>query len=402
MNRQSLNDAAMFLFKSEKRIAFEWCTGLGKSKVAIDGIKVCSILEKKQLRVLLVVAETAHKQNWRDEMKKWNLTGESVLDIKIECYASLKNYKDTEWDIVIFDEAHHLGSDLRMDVLNDITSERYFFLSATMPSDLLRAIESRIGHISVSRIDLNTAVENHLLPKPYIYTIGMELSDKPNAAKTEISWGMKSLRHKKECGYEEAKVFMNNHKLCPNCTLKITASERQCYRLLSFDVSSKRTYLETNPSEFMRNSYLFACMKRKKFLGTCKTDRMKSELKKIEGNRYICFCSDIKQAQTLGKDCSIHSKKKDPLEILNKFNNKEINKLFAVGMLQEGQNLKDIEMGVMIQLDGKERLFIQKLGRILRSENPVVFIYYFKGTRDWDYLCNLKENTLDKSYFKDI
>ena len=85
-------------------------------------------------------------------------------------------------------------------------------------------------------------------------------------------------------------------------------------------------------------------LERKRFLGECKTDYVKLLLYKLRNMRYICFCTNIKQAELLGNKNAIHSEKKDSLEILNQFNFKKINNLFAVGMLQEGQNLVDIEV----------------------------------------------------------
>ena len=70
-------------------------------------------------------------------------------------------------------------------------------------------------------------------------------------------------------------------------------------------------------------------------------------------------------------------------------------------MLQEGVNLTDIEVGVIIQLDGEERSFIQRFGRTLRSDSPVQYIIYYKGTRDEEYLNNALEN-IDKKYIKEI
>ncbi len=70
-------------------------------------------------------------------------------------------------------------------------------------------------------------------------------------------------------------------------------------------------------------------------------------------------------------------------------------------MLQEGQNLVDIEVGVIVQLDGQERAFIQKFGRSLRATDPVQFIFYYRGTRDEEYLENVLEG-IDKDYVVEI
>lgn len=70
-------------------------------------------------------------------------------------------------------------------------------------------------------------------------------------------------------------------------------------------------------------------------------------------------------------------------------------------MLQEGQNLKDIECGIIVQLDGKEGPFIQKFGRTLRSEHPVQYIICIKGTQDNVYLERVIKN-LDPNHVKYI
>lgn len=113
------------------------------------------------------------------------------------------------------------------------------------------------------------------------------------------------------------------------------------------------------------------------------------------------FCTSIEQAEQLGGQNAIHSKRADSLQIIEDFNRKRINNLFAVGMLQEGQNLTDIEVGIIVQLDGQERAFIQKFGRSLRAEDPIQFIFYYENTRDTEYLRNVLEG-VNKKYITKI
>ena len=106
-----------------------------------------------------------------------------------------------------------------------------------------------------------------------------------------------------------------------------------------------------------------------------------------ENKRYICFTGSIKQSEIIGiKNNIVHSKKKGNQDIINSFNNKEINSLYATGMLTEGINLANIEVGIIVQLDSKIRSLIQKLGRSLRAINPIQYILYIKNTRDEEYL----------------
>ena len=70
-------------------------------------------------------------------------------------------------------------------------------------------------------------------------------------------------------------------------------------------------------------------------------------------------------------------------------------------MLQEGQKLNNIQAGVIVQLDGDERGFIQKFGRSLRAEDPMQYIIYYKDTRDEEYIKKDLEN-INKDYIQEI
>ena len=72
-----------------------------------------------------------------------------------------------------------------------------------------------------------------------------------------------------------------------------------------------------------------------------------------------------------------------------------------MGMITEGMNLNDIQAGIITQLDGKERLFIQKVGRVLRADSPVCYIFYYKDTQDENYLKTALEN-IDSKYVQHI
>ena len=87
--------------------------------------------------------------------------------------------------------------------------------------------------------------------------------------------------------------------------------------------------------------------------------------------------------------------------VIDAFNKGTISRIYAVGMITEGMNLAEIEAGIIIQLDGKERLFIQKVGRALRAKSPIVCIFYYKNTQDETYLRKALEN-VDEKYIKHV
>lgn len=399
-SREHLQNSIISLLSTNgNRIALQWCTGLGKSKIAIN---ITKFLEEKnpKLKVLLVVAETAHKDNWEKEFTKWKFR---PSDLTIECYASLKNYRNTKWDLVIFDEAHHLGSELRIDIISTIIAKNLILLSATLPDQVLYPIKEIFGEFIISKVSLKEAIESGILPKPKVYLIPLTLdSTVPNCIITE-EWGKKDKRIIYKCKYHERWEYIRNKTKYPNATLEISCTQYQKYQYLTEQFEYWRKQFLRRRQEFIKNKWLQIGSKRKRFLGECKTEAARLLLYKLarENKRFICFCSSIEQAELLGGNNAIHSKKNDSLSIIEQFNTKQINNLFAIGMLQEGQNLTDIEAGIIIQLDGQERAFVQKFGRSLRAEDPIQFIFYHKDTRDIDYLNNVIEG-IDKEFITEI
>lgn len=392
MTKEELQIQSLPLIKQSNRVALQWCTGLGKSKMAIDMANYLADKEfeehEEPLNVLLVVAETAHKSNWKIEFDRWGLRTDNVV---MECYASLKKYRNSYWDLVIFDEAHHLGSDLRMDVLTELHARNIILLSATLPDQVMQAVIGVFGEFVTSKVTLKEAIEWGILPAPKVYLIPLTLdSTHPNCTIIE-EWGKKEKRVTYKCKFYERWEYLKNKNKYPNVTLEISCTQQQKYDYLSDQFEYWRSQFFRTRQEIIKNKWLQVGSKRKRFLGESKTQAVRLLLHKIRDKRFICFCTSIEQAELLGGKNSIHSKKDNSLDIIDDFNTKKIDNLFAVGMLQEGQNLTDIEAGVIVQLDGQERAFVQKFGRSLRATDPVQFIFYYKDTRDTEYLENVLE-----------
>ena len=394
--RDDLERAAKAALKSCNNVAIQAATGVGKSKLALDLCRNMVEPGEQLPSVLLVVAEIAHIQNWKDEIDKWSYDG----PIFICCYASLKKYRNTEWDVVIFDEAHHLGSELRLDIFSTITAAHMLFLSATLKQSLLDTLELHCGPIKVIKMGLQDAFDANILPEPKINLIPLTLDNKTVNHFIVEEWGNKARRVSIKCAYKDRWLYKRNKNKYPNVELIISCTQQQKYDYITeqFNYYKKR-YMSCR-NEAIKNKWLQWGSRRKMFLGLEKTAIAAQLLQKIGDKRLICFCTNIAQADMLGQETSVHSQKKDSLNIIQKFNNKEINSLYAVGMLQEGVNLTGIEAGVIIQLDGEERAFIQKFGRTLRADSPEQYIIYFRATRDEEYLQNALES-IDNNYIRE-
>ena len=159
----------------------EWCTGFGKTKAAIDIQEDFHRLMYP--KVLVFIAERAHKLNWMNEYKEYYPDQyEGMLNSTyFSCYNSIHKYKETEWDLVICDEAHHL-SPARIFSLSTIKAKKYIFLSATMKwtvKDVLVNMYQRAGmSIGFYKITMKQAIESEVLPEPVIYLHKLSLNNK--------------------------------------------------------------------------------------------------------------------------------------------------------------------------------------------------------------------------------
>jgi len=347
------------------RVILRWATGVGKSKAAID------LLKKYGGRTLLVVAERLHKENWEKELQRWKYDS----DIDIICYHSLKKLEGEAYNNIVLDEAHHAFTEKRKDALSKILSTNVILLSATLSKEHIYSATELWGKFQISTVSLKEATESGALPEPEVNVIALELDD------TDYKYSYKRFKTTVKC------------------------TQRGYYKYLTDQCSYWKEQYILKKNQFIMNKWMMSATKRKRFIGSLKDKYAKELLSKLPKNkRYICFCASIEQAKSIGgkQHCiSSRKKQKENEAIIAAFNEHKIDSLFVVNMANEGMNLKDIEIGIIVQLDGKERLFIQKFGRSLRAENPVQYIFYFKNTQDERYLNNALEN-IDEKYVKRI
>jgi superfamily II DNA or RNA helicase len=367
--REELQETAVELSKYYKNLIFEWATGLGKSKAVIDIIKndFIGTLDYVVLKDwCIVIAETNHELNWKEEFKKYN--AEYLLQkITFTCYQSL--HKHLNHENYIFDEVHHLQSDKRLDLLDIIIKKKHYNkligLSATLTWKQKQNITDIIGKTKVHKVTLSDAIDWNILPEPTVYLIGIELD---NINKNQV------FNFKKDSS--------------------ILCTEAEKYKKLTDKVEYFKEVYMTSRLPWQKNNWLRTASERKRFMSDCKTKHVKTLLEILKDKRVLTFTGSIAQSEELSNGNSIHSKltKKQRESLLERFNGGEIDKLFATGMLKEGQNLNNIQVGIVVQLDNVERYFSQTHGRILRSLSPEYYILYLKNTQDETYVKTALSN----------
>lgn len=340
MTRDELQDAAAVRLEKAKRLICQWATGTGKSNIVLKFLR-----KHPEFNCLILVPEQDNIQNWYDEFIKFDVPYDKV---RVACYASFHKYKDTKWDLLVFDEMPHVDTEKRLAICKAVSGDYVLALGAVITWEERKSIEDVYGKYDLSWISMPKAIEMKILPSPTINVVHLQIPEQ--------------YRYK--------------------------------YDRLQKNVKAAVDMYDRNPNKFTKTRMLRAGSERKRFLGSIKDFVIRELCKKLEsdGKRFLCFCSSIKQAEAIGKDHAFTSKTPVSMKLLEKFNNHEIDSLYVVRKLIEGQNLKDIECGVIGQLGGTHRITVQSVGRIMRSDKPVIYAPIFDDTKDEDFLSTLIDN----------
>ena len=378
--RDELTLKAIDIARNVKNLAILLPTGIGKTLISV---KIVNELKGKWL---VVIAERAHKKNWIDDINKHGF-GYLLDHITFTCYASLKKYKSSSYDGVIYDESHRMLAPTYIEAIKTINTNKNLLLTATMSPKEVDLISKTIGPITSFKYSLSNAIDADILPVPKIHLVGLELNNIDNNCSFTITKGKSGLRINKDCNFNERwNVLKSLNDV--NLTVRCTELEKYLYLCSQIDYYQLQYYKIGTLN--LKNKWLQNAMQRKRFIADLKTNHVKEVIKNYQ-DRFICFAGSIKQCNELGGVKNIvHSKVSKPQQIIDDFNDRKINQLFVVDMLREGMNLVDTNV-IIVQLDSKSRSCLQMCGRGLRKKEPVIHIFYYKNTQDEIYMNNSLE-----------
>lgn len=369
--RQTISNRLLRSFKHNH--VLELSTGMGKTKLALDKINQ---LYSPNSKILIVIPRNVLIQNWIEEFKKWHYE-DLLSNVTFVTYVSLPKMAGI-WDIVCYDECHHLSERCRDAILEGFMVKHSIFLSATISKEVRLFITSNFPGTEWINVNTRKAIDSQVLPDPKIVLIPLMLND----IKANCQYAPRKLKGNKPLVVPYAnrwayKKYKGEYVL--QCT------QRQYYDELSSLIS---WYKQKNYIPAMRNLWLYKAGERLKWLSDQKLEVVLRLTSNIE-SRKIVFCNTIEQSEKLGFPC-VNSK--IGIDNLTLFNKGKVNAISCVNMLDEGQNLKDCQSGVFMALNSSERMQVQKVGRLLRHTNPVIYIPYFRDTREEEIVNKMLEN----------
>lgn len=380
MDRDSVNKEILELSNTHKNLLIELPTGFGKSKLALDILK--EHIETINQKVLIVVPRLVLVDTWKEEFEKWGMRT-YLLSVEFVTYVSLPKVAGN-WDMVIFDECHHLSERCR-EALESFKITRSILLSATVKKSVKWELKGTFQNLFSYKINMKEAIDNEVLPDPRVFLIPLSLETN---IPTESIW--KNPRGKEpalEVSWANrwAAIRQKTQKVRIYCT------EWQYYTDMSTQIDwYKNKYMRTR-NEAFKNRWLKLAGDRLKWLSDKKVDLVSRILWLIKGHRTLTFCNSIEQTEELGSYC-INSKNKESANILKAFNEGRIDHITACNMLNEGMNLVNCQVGIYNNLNSSEVIVKQRLGRILRHERPVIVIPYYKDTREQELVDKMLED----------
>lgn len=397
--RQKTLDENLKRFNDAQLHILEYIVGYGKT---FQSLKMSQLdLSKKWL---VVCWEVNHINSWKAELVKHNIDASKYEFIT---YAS---FTKTKGDYnLIFDECHHLNSKHCTHIINKLGKPRVICLSATIPDDRLLVIRGLAKWIFDSTrfitdlrrdvITLNESIQKSVSPVPIVNVIYTELNNRDKTEILEITKGGKNAKTVLVGDYSDRFNLMKGRK---EYILQLNATEQQVYdyHTAQFEFWQKKYF--TQQEEYIKFKFLRCASDRKTFLADSKTiylQQILNYINKQDNPRAVVFTGSINQAKQVGGNKAVHSKLKrnEINDLIDSFNNKQIDKLFAVSMLREGVNLVDTPYGVITQLDNQSKSLNQMIGRFLRHDEPEVFILVTKNTQDEKY-CETALNNISDEY----
>lgn len=400
MTREEIYQQCVEKIAKTNCLLLESATGTGKTAISL---KLCNYLLNHKIgkigdiNVLILVAKRVHKQTWKEEIEKWGgikhplvhaEAGDGKVNIRMECYESMHKC-DGKYDILLCDEVHHIGSEIRLELLKSIRYDYLIGLSATIPKKLKQYFKYRY-HSEVVTCDIVEAINDDILPEPQILLFPLILDNRANTERIEL--------HSRASGpivYAEYKDI-RKYKFKSNIHAIISCTQKQKLITLDDDIAYyKKRYMETrNPG--MERSWLYLAGKRLEYLANCKNQIVSDILKKLDKSRTITFCKTVEQADILGK-WNIHSKNQNSDWVYEQFNKKRIHHITTVNILNENANLVDCKYAIFVNLSSSEVIQVQRTGRALRHKSPVIIIPYYKDTREEEIVTKQLEGFNKKS-----
>lgn len=354
-NKVAVQDAALKAWiDAGMRGSLQIITGLGKSKISLDAVK----LFPKKAKIVFLAEQTDRELELRNEQKKW---GVEDYDIEFACYQTAYKWKDREFDFVIADEA--------VDSFTPSYSKFYFNNKIKNLMCLFAYLDK---HLVVGEENGKEITKEYLCNKiaPVCFTYGMEQGQAEQTARAldiyVIKHRLDGVNKTIEAGNKEKKWMQTEQQAydyADSQFQKVWATKKKWDDLMVLKASGRRAnLLYSLPS---------------------KVASVKKLLSRID-SKVIIFANSLPTLELITPNViSSHKSDSENKEIRTAFDNGDINVIASFKKLQQGANLTDLDNVILMSYYSKQKIAIQRTGRLRQNgEVGQIFIFVTQNTQE--------------------
>jgi superfamily II DNA or RNA helicase len=334
---------------ADRRGVLELPTGSGKTVIGVAAIAALST-------PTLVVAPTVDLvEQWRRELEaEFDAPvgqlggGEQTLEpLTVATYDSAYLRAEELGDafgLVVFDEVHHLGGEGYRDVARLLAAPARMGLTATFerPDGAHEVVAGLVG-AKVYDVDADALAGEHLAPYD-VKRVEVELTPEERAV------------------YERHQETFVEYLQTSNVQLTSGSDYRELVKRSGTDPRAREALLaKQRAREVMQNS-------------DAKVEELARILERHRDDRVIVFCAHNDTVYRVAERFLIpaithQTGATERREILRRFREGTYSRVVSANVLDEGVDVPDANVGVLLAGSGSEREFTQRLGRILRPKD---------------------------------
>jgi superfamily II DNA or RNA helicase len=344
-------------------------TGFGKTRVALQIIKWLQSLHP-EITIIVVVPTTGLQEQWIEELDEFGCSREHV-----EVYVINSVIKNTHTcNLLILDECHRYASADFKKVFDMVTYNMILCLTATFErldgkEKLIAKYAPVVDKVSIQECLANKWVSNY---KEYVVVIEPDDLDEYDKLTAEFMTHFEFFDY--DFGTAMSMVGKNGWKnrynyakeICQNSALvKDTLKTVTIHAMgLMRAMQTRKKYISSHPEKLRVAEEIIAHRPNSKIITFCATVAMAEQIQ--EGYVYT------------GKDS-----KKGNRVTLNEFSKMKSGVLNTVKKANEGINLPDLDVGIMLGVDSSKIKHAQTRGRVVRyqeGKNAEYFTLILKDT----------------------
>ena len=344
-------------------------TGFGKTRIALKIIKWLQSLHP-EITIIVVVPTTGLQEQWVEELDNFGCSREHV-----EVYVINSVIKNTHaCNLLILDECHRYASADFKKVFDMVTYNMILCLTATFErldgkEKLIAKYAPVVDKVSIQECLANKWVSNY---KEYVVVIEPDDLDEYDKLTAEFMTHFEFFDY--DFGTAMSMVGKNGWKnrynyakeICQNSAqLKDTFKTVTIHAMgLMRAMQARKKYISSHPEKLRVAEEIIAHRPNSKIITFCATVAMAEQIQ--EGYVYT------------GKDS-----KKGNRVTLNEFSKMKSGVLNTVKKANEGINLPDLDVGIMLGVDSSKIKHAQTRGRVVRyqeGKNAEYFTLILKDT----------------------